>query len=223
MKGSNQNYGRAYQAEYQQFNHYNRNSNGNDSRRLRNGYRDDERLQMKNFRNTSPKFEAPYKSHYIQRPQYNTNREFYNENTYKEELSKTNNGFSNGNYPYIQSQKELTPKKQTRDSFYDSLQIQKKTEHFDTTLATFDIPEYQAPKKSTENIGSVQGYAASTNRGIVRESNEDRVAIITNIEKINCPPSSFFGIYDGHGGPKCAEFLQENLHQYVNPKFYLGY
>jgi protein phosphatase 2C family protein 2/3 len=47
------------------------------------------------------------------------------------------------------------------------------------------------------------------------------VAIIVNIEKPetkNCtywPNASFFGIYDGHGGVKCAEFLKNNLHHFI--------
>jgi protein phosphatase 2C family protein 2/3 len=28
----------------------------------------------------------------------------------------------------------------------------------------------------------------------------------------NWPSCSFFGIYDGHGGSSCAEFLKDNLH-----------
>ncbi len=55
----------------------------------------------------------------------------------------------------------------------------------------------------------------------MRNYNEDRVSIILNILK---PPSrkeeswprcSFFGIYDGHGGCACADFLRDNLHQFV--------
>ena len=29
------------------------------------------------------------------------------------------------------------------------------------------------------------------------------------------PNCSFFAIYDGHGGSKCADLLRENLHQMV--------
>lgn len=29
------------------------------------------------------------------------------------------------------------------------------------------------------------------------------------------PKSSFFAIYDGHGGSACADFLRDNLHQYI--------
>ena len=55
----------------------------------------------------------------------------------------------------------------------------------------------------------------------MRDYNEDRVSIILNINK---PPErtaevwprcSFFGVYDGHGGAACADFLRDNLHQFV--------
>lgn len=29
------------------------------------------------------------------------------------------------------------------------------------------------------------------------------------------PKCSFFGVYDGHGGVKCADFLRDNLHLFV--------
>lgn len=29
------------------------------------------------------------------------------------------------------------------------------------------------------------------------------------------PKCSFFGVYDGHGGHICAEFLRDNLHHFV--------
>ena len=52
-----------------------------------------------------------------------------------------------------------------------------------------------------------------------RNYNEDRVAIILNIMKPKLkvydgywPKCSFFGIYDGHGGHICADFLRDYLH-----------
>ena len=29
------------------------------------------------------------------------------------------------------------------------------------------------------------------------------------------PKCSFFGVFDGHGGVNCADFLRDNLHQFV--------
>ena len=75
----------------------------------------------------------------------------------------------------------------------------------------------------------------------MRTYNEDRVSIILNIlrppnrpdlESLKqWPRCSFFGIYDGHGGSACADFLRDNLHQFVikeltfplNPKEALKY
>lgn len=56
---------------------------------------------------------------------------------------------------------------------------------------------------------------------VLREYNEDRVSIILNIAKPagrleeSWPKCSFFGVYDGHGGSACADFLRDNLHQFV--------
>jgi serine/threonine protein phosphatase PrpC len=36
---------------------------------------------------------------------------------------------------------------------------------------------------------------------------------------VKWPQISFFGIYDGHAGNNCADFLKENLHQFVNKNF----
>jgi len=82
------------------------------------------------------------------------------------------------------------------------------------------LPDYQSAKYSNKTNGLVSGYGANTNQGIVRNYNEDRVAIILNIMKPKSkkyeahqwPKCSFFGIYDGHGGSVCADFLRDYLH-----------
>ena len=72
----------------------------------------------------------------------------------------------------------------------------------------------------------VRGYAANTHQGLIRNYNEDRVSIILNImqpeskmkrdpingDSLPWPVCSFFGIYDGHGGSQCADFLRDSLH-----------
>lgn len=83
------------------------------------------------------------------------------------------------------------------------------------------LPILDSSKSSTKKNGIVKAYAANTHQGLIRNYNEDRVAIILNIMKppskkdINWPLCSYFAIYDGHGGTKCAEFLRDNLHHYV--------
>ncbi|KAL4506059.1 hypothetical protein ABPG72_013820 [Tetrahymena utriculariae] len=80
----------------------------------------------------------------------------------------------------------------------------------------------QEPSKfSQRRNGIISAYAANTNQGLVRKYNEDRVSIILNIVRPNYkktenwPRCAFFGIYDGHGGAFCADFLRDHLHQYV--------
>lgn len=86
------------------------------------------------------------------------------------------------------------------------------------------IPNDDPTKTSSKRTGIVRAYAANTNQGLVRNYNEDRVSIITNllppksrtdIAPDKWPRCSYFGIYDGHGGSLCADFLRDNLHQYV--------
>ena len=86
---------------------------------------------------------------------------------------------------------------------------------------TSSFQYYDSSKYSAKSLGVVKSYSANTHQGIVRDYNEDRVSIILNIIKPSSytgsfwPKCSFFGIYDGHGGNSCAEFLRDNLHHYV--------
>ena len=45
------------------------------------------------------------------------------------------------------------------------------------------LPKHEPTKCSTKRNGIVTAYAANTNQGIIRNYNEDRVAIILNIMK----------------------------------------
>lgn len=75
-------------------------------------------------------------------------------------------------------------------------------------------------KISSNKFGYIEAYAATTHQGLVRSYNEDRVSIILNISKPknytgDWPNCSFFGIYDGHAGHQCADFLRDNLHKFI--------
>lgn len=75
-------------------------------------------------------------------------------------------------------------------------------------------------KYSSNKYGYIEAYSASTNQGNIRNYNEDRVSVILNIAKPSSyngdwPKCSFFGVYDGHGGTLCADFLRDNLHKYI--------
>lgn len=61
-------------------------------------------------------------------------------------------------------------------------------------------------------------YTAQTNKGLVRDYNEDRVSIILNIVKESGqidPACSYFSLFDGHAGSFCADFLRDRLHQFI--------
>ena len=84
------------------------------------------------------------------------------------------------------------------------------------------IENFNTGKISTKSFGVIKSYAANTNQGIVRDYNEDRVSIVINMampKKYNnsspWPKISYFGIFDGHAGSKCAEFLRDNLLNYI--------
>jgi protein phosphatase 2C family protein 2/3 len=60
----------------------------------------------------------------------------------------------------------------------------------------------------------------------IRKTNEDKINITLNnrIKKSrikNDTAIHYFGVFDGHGGSKCAEFLRDNLHKIIfeNPEF----
>jgi protein phosphatase 2C family protein 2/3 len=69
----------------------------------------------------------------------------------------------------------------------------------------------------------VKAFSANTNVGLVRQYNEDRIAIILNVihppSKVpviqQWPNIQIFAVYDGHGGSKCAEYLKDNLHNNI--------
>jgi hypothetical protein len=43
------------------------------------------------------------------------------------------------------------------------------------------LPIFQISKTSTKKFGTVKSFAANTHVGLVRKSNEDRIAIILNV------------------------------------------
>ena len=80
---------------------------------------------------------------------------------------------------------------------------------------------FDPSKTSRKNMGVIKSYGVNTHQGIVRNYNEDRVSIIINMNKPKnftkkrWPKISFFGIYDGHGGEGCSEYLRDNLHKLI--------
>ena len=92
------------------------------------------------------------------------------------------------------------------------------------TLDILELPinNFENGKCSSKQMGIIQAYGANTHEGLIRNYTEDRVSIIINMnrpinyKKNRWPKVSFFGIYDGHGGKHCAEYLRDNLHKYIS-------
>lgn len=82
-----------------------------------------------------------------------------------------------------------------------------------------NLPNHEPAKYSTKPNGLVKSYAACTNQGPVRQYNEDRVSIILNIARpehcTDWKKAAYFGVYDGHGGVDCADYLRDSLHNFL--------
>ena len=91
----------------------------------------------------------------------------------------------------------------------------------DLDILSIDFTNFEPSKTSSKTMGIIKAYAANTYQGLVRNYNEDRVSIIINMTrpknftKKYWPKTSFFGIYDGHGGSMCSEFLRDCLHKLI--------
>ena len=94
-----------------------------------------------------------------------------------------------------------------------------------SALAKIDYESYPMVELSPKAFNIISGYGGNSYNGIARKYNEDRIKIITDYklpkpvqkktgETID-PKINYFAIYDGHGGEKCCNFLQENLHKYI--------
>lgn len=69
-------------------------------------------------------------------------------------------------------------------------------------------------KTSSCSYGYCKAFVACTNQGLVRSYNEDRITIMPKLSKSEKHGlTSFFAIFDGHGGPSCADYLAENMHR----------
>ena len=175
---------------------------------------------QKNYKNQSTS-KGKYKTIQQTIPIYNINQNFSSRNTFIPQNKTVQN--------------KINPKliEQTTKINYDS-HYEKNTININDILSneikkplTLDILEYpinnfENGKCSSKQMGIIQAYGANTHEGIVRNYNEDRVSIIINMnrplnyKKNRWPKVSFFGIYDGHGGKQCSEYLRDNLHKFIS-------
>lgn len=99
--------------------------------------------------------------------------------------------------------------KELKDNTPDKYKIE-------TESGIFDSEEEEGLES---DVKCFTAYSARTNMGLYRDYNEDRVSIIVNIllelTSNKTQTSSFFALFDGHAGAKCADFLKDNLHYFI--------
>lgn len=99
------------------------------------------------------------------------------------------------------------------------------------TLANLPYSEYPKAEFSHKPFYNIAGYAHNSYNGKVRSYNEDRTKIVVDFQKtlvVNgkkiTPRISYFGVFDGHGGKGCSDFLRDNLHNYLfNSNYFPAY
>ena len=94
----------------------------------------------------------------------------------------------------------------------------------------FDFPLY--PNSKNEQIKEnpfsiIESYCMNSYKGLCKDINEDNIISLINIKKpenyIKSWPNflSYFGIFDGHCGITCSEYLKKNLHKVIfNNEFF---
>lgn len=85
-----------------------------------------------------------------------------------------------------------------------------------TTQDSDKLMQYEPAQYSRKQVAGIKAYAHNTNTGNYRVTNEDRVSINVEIKKPSgfkgaWPSIHFFGIFDGHNGEACAEYVAQNL------------
>lgn len=76
------------------------------------------------------------------------------------------------------------------------------------------IPLIDKAKTSAKQTGQIRGYAVNSHPGPLNTFNEDRICVVTNLNKSLQKELqiSFFSIYDGENGVTKAEFFRDNFH-----------
>ena len=88
-------------------------------------------------------------------------------------------------------------------------------------LLTKKYDYYETPKCSNKQVGPLKSFSYNTFQGLFKDYNEDRVSVCSLVKKPSStkmktwPKISYFGIFDGHGGEECSEFLKNNYMNYL--------
>ena len=95
-------------------------------------------------------------------------------------------------------------------------------------LSNLPYSKYSQAVYSQQPFYNISGYGFNSYSGTVKGYNEDTIKVILNYPKdliVNnkktSPHISYFGIFDGHGGDACSNFLKDNLDSFIfNSKYF---
>lgn len=86
------------------------------------------------------------------------------------------------------------------------------------------IPSFDKTRTILRPLGPLAGFCVNTNKGNTRNYNEDRVSVLLNAQQKYALVTRFekghflheveinlFGVFDGHGGNRCSNYLKDNL------------
>ena len=160
-------------------------------------------------------------------------KEEENEHKYSQEIPDQKNFFNDYFNYKTKLEKNNYNKNHTNETLIDIIDyIGEEAFHpINIDLMNIKMNNFIPGKISSKSFGLINSYGANTNQGIDRNYNDDRVKIMINMNrpanysnKSSWPLISYFGIFDGHNGEHCAEFLRKNLLQYIinNPSFPLN-
>ena len=98
-------------------------------------------------------------------------------------------------------------------------------------LSNLPYSEYAQAEYSQKPFYNISAYGFNSYSGTEKGYNEDRTKVIVNYtinskENSNemSPHISYFGVFDGHGGEKCSNFLKDNLDSFIfNSKYFPAY
>jgi hypothetical protein len=144
-------------------------------------------------------------------------------NTNNSSLNQSKNSINKINDNNINNNNNNSNNPQLNGNSSDPKNNKNKNDLSISILSNLKFGNYPAVELSPNSFFVISGYGANSYNGTVRKYNEDRLKIIldyklkkeltdSNGQIIN-PKISYFAIYDGHGGEKCSNFLQKNLHE----------
>ena len=140
----------------------------------------------------------------------------FNQKTVRKKNVSSRNLINNNTYKYFKLNHVKLPKEKKNEpkkmSIFEHTDIRFRTADNDDTEDIITPRTLNQFKKPTNAIELVSVY---TDKGRSRPFNEDRVCIMLNVENSMKDKFNYFGIFDGHAGSTCSEYLKDTLHKKI--------